>query len=131
MFIDFSFLKNFLRIFTFLFLWQCIKESNYLLFKRGLRLFKGLSLFFLPNVPGAMFIQGGTFILDSRVLCLKQSSLNTSVVTLKKVSTIIHPKNAQENSPKQWTKNDQENYPLKMSTRILHPAVKGAYLDTF
>ena len=45
----------------------CMKESNYLLFKRGLRLFKGLCLLFLPNVPGAMFIQGGTFIPDSRV----------------------------------------------------------------
>ena len=66
-FIDFWFLKNFLRIFNFLFLWLCIKESNYLLFKRGLRLFKGLCLLFLPNVPGAMFIQGGTFIPDSRV----------------------------------------------------------------
>ena len=63
----FLFLKNFLRIFNFLFLWLCIKESNYLLFKRGLRLFKGLCLLFLPNVPGAMFIQGGTFIPDSRV----------------------------------------------------------------
>jgi hypothetical protein len=27
----------------------------------------GLLLFFLPNFPGAMFIQGGTFIPDSRV----------------------------------------------------------------
>ena len=66
-FIDFLFLKIFLRIFNFLFLWLCIKESNYLLFKRGLRLFKGLGLLFLPNVPGAMFIQRGTFIPDSRV----------------------------------------------------------------
>ena len=38
-----------------------------MLFKRGLRLFKGLCLLFLPNVPGAIFIQGGTFIPDSRV----------------------------------------------------------------
>ena len=44
-----------------------IKDSNYMLFKRGLRLFKGLCLLFLPNVPGATFIQGGTFIPDSRV----------------------------------------------------------------
>ena len=66
-FIDFWFLKNFLRIFNFLFLWLCIKESNYLLFERGLRLFKGLCLLFSPNVPGAMFIQGGTFIPASRV----------------------------------------------------------------
>ena len=27
----------------------------------------GLCLFFLPNFPGAMFIQGATFIPDSRV----------------------------------------------------------------
>ena len=69
-FIDFWFLKNFLRIFNFLFLWLCIKESNYLLFKRGLRLFKGLWLLLLPNVPGATFIQGCMFIPDSRVLYL-------------------------------------------------------------
>ena len=37
-------------------------------FKRGLCLFKGLCLLFLPNVPGAMFIKGGTFIPDSRVM---------------------------------------------------------------
>ena len=56
----------------------CMKESNYLLFKWGLRLFKGLCLLFLPKVPGAMFIQGGTFIPDSRVLLaykLKSSGL--------------------------------------------------------
>ena len=34
----------------------------------GLRLFKGLCLLFLPNVPGAMIIQGGTFIPESRVV---------------------------------------------------------------
>ena len=28
---------------------------------------KGLCLLFLPNVPGDMFIQGGTFIPESRV----------------------------------------------------------------
>ena len=28
---------------------------------------KGICLLFLPNVPGATFIQGGTFIPDSRV----------------------------------------------------------------
>ena len=60
-FIEFWFLKNFLRIFNFLFFWLCIKESNYLLFQRGLRLFKGLCLLFLTNVPGA------TFIPESRV----------------------------------------------------------------
>ena len=30
-------------------------------------LFKGLCLLFLPNVPGATFIQGGKFIIESRV----------------------------------------------------------------
>ena len=59
--------QKLIRISNFLFLWLFIKESNYLLFKRGLCLFKGLCLLFLPNVPGAMFIQGGTFIPDSRV----------------------------------------------------------------
>ena len=63
----FGFLNFFLRLFNFLFLWLCTKDSNYLLFKRGLRLFKGLCLLFLPNVPGATFIQGGMFIPDSRV----------------------------------------------------------------
>ena len=66
-FIDFLFLKHFLRLFNFLFLWLSIKDSNYLLFERGLHLFKGLCLLFLLNVPGATFIQGGTFIPDSRV----------------------------------------------------------------
>ena len=65
-FINFDFFKNFLRIFNFLFL--CMKESNCLLFNMDLRLFKGLCLLFLPNVPGTMFIQGGTFIPDSRVV---------------------------------------------------------------
>ena len=65
--------KNFLRIFNFLFLWLCIKESNYLLFKRGLHLFKRLCLLFLPNVPGATFIQGGTSIPEYRVgTCVKE-----------------------------------------------------------
>ena len=38
-------------------------------FKGGLRLFKGpyLPYLFLPSVPEARFIQGATFILDSRV----------------------------------------------------------------
>ena len=67
----FGFFEFFLRIFNFLFL--CIKQSNYLLFKRGLRLFKGLCLLFLPNVPGATFIQGGTFIPDSRVFVITAS----------------------------------------------------------
>ena len=36
----------------------------------------GLRLFFLPNFPGATFIQGGTFIPDSRVY-LKRRKLRT------------------------------------------------------
>ena len=51
------------------------KESNYLLFKRGLRLFKG------RNVPGAMFIQEGTFIPDSRVAKVLLSNLYTVSTT--------------------------------------------------
>ena len=47
-------------------MYKRVKLSCY--FKRGLRLFKGLCLLFLPNVPRAMFIQGGAFIPDSRVL---------------------------------------------------------------
>ena len=33
-------------------------------------LFKGIYLLFIPNVPGATFIQGCTFIPDSRVSLL-------------------------------------------------------------
>ena len=44
------------------------------IFRGGLRLFKGLFLLFLPNVPGAMFIQGGTFIPDSRVGSIQVSA---------------------------------------------------------
>ena len=33
----------------------------------GLCLFKRLCLLLLPNVPGATFIKGGTFIPESRV----------------------------------------------------------------
>ena len=40
-------------------------------FKRGLHLFKGLCLLFLPNVPGATLIKGGTFIPESRVAKLQ------------------------------------------------------------
>ena len=36
----------------------------------------GLLLFFLSNFPGAMFIQGGTFIPDSRVLTKKMQICN-------------------------------------------------------
>ena len=39
----------------------------------SIRLFKGLRLLFLPNVPGTMFIPRATSILDSRVhkLCIE------------------------------------------------------------
>ena len=93
-FIDFWFLKNFLRIFNFLFLWLCIKESNYLLFKRGLRLFKGLCLLFLPNVPGAMFIQGGTFIPDSRVLIRYILHTYSQFMVLKSTLHCMVPKHS-------------------------------------
>ena len=36
----------------------------------------GLRLFFLPNFPGAMFIQEATFIPDSRVEKEKASDIN-------------------------------------------------------
>ena len=39
-----------------------------MLFYGGLRLFKGLRLLFLQNVPGGMFIQGAMSFLDSRVV---------------------------------------------------------------
>ena len=47
---------------------------------RGLRLFKGLCLLFLPNVPVATFIQGGMFITDSRVE--SQKSENTKIILI-------------------------------------------------
>ena len=33
----------------------------------------GLHLFFLPNFPGATFIQGSTFISDSRVYTFRKN----------------------------------------------------------
>ena len=87
-FIDFWFLKSFLQIFNFLFLWLCIKESNYLLFKRGLR------LLFLPNVPGAMFIQGGTFIPDSRVLIRYILHTYSQFMVLKSTLHCMVPKHS-------------------------------------
>ena len=50
---------------------------------RGLRLFKGLCLLFLPNVPGATFIQGGTFIPDSRVQPLIKNPIKDTLVPLR------------------------------------------------
>ena len=38
----------------------------------------GLRLFFLPNFPGATFIQGATFIPDSRVMNKQTKSRNFS-----------------------------------------------------
>ena len=35
----------------------------------------GLRLFFLPNFPGDTFIQGGTFIPDSRVVGFGQADV--------------------------------------------------------
>ena len=39
------------------------------------RLIKGLCLLFLPNVPGATFIQGGTSIPESRVASLSGAAM--------------------------------------------------------
>ena len=61
LFIFFSF-KYFFSTFFF---FSCVLENqNICYFKRGLRLFKGLCLLFLPNFPGALFIQAATFIPD-------------------------------------------------------------------
>ena len=65
-FINF-FIFCFLIFFNFFSLWLC-KENQIICYcEGGLRLFKGLSLLYLPNVQGAMFIQGGTSISESRV----------------------------------------------------------------
>ena len=47
-----------------------------MLFKRGLRLFKGLCLIFLPNVPGVTFIPRATFILGTT--CIPESRVAES-----------------------------------------------------
>ena len=56
-----------LLIVFYLFPLAYMKNSNYLKVLGGLCLFKGLHLLFLPNVPGAMFIQGAAPIPNSRV----------------------------------------------------------------
>ena len=61
--------------------------SYYLLSKRGLRLFKGLCLLFLPNVPRAIFIQGGTFIPDSRVCSWKYETKAEKEISAKDITT--------------------------------------------
>jgi hypothetical protein len=43
----------------------------------------GLRLFFLLNFPGATFIQGGTFIPNSRVLVQANLNLRKMIVTPK------------------------------------------------
>ena len=63
-FINFLIFLSFKYFFSF----GCVLKNQIIChFKGGLRLFKGLHLLFLPNVPGAMFIQGGTSIPESRV----------------------------------------------------------------
>ena len=47
----------------------------------------GLCLFFLPNFPGATFIQGGTFIPDSRVNLLNYLADNIGQITNKEQYT--------------------------------------------
>ena len=46
-------------------------------------LFQGLRLMFLPNVPGAMFIQGGTFIPESRVTQTVVEMINIHVISVQ------------------------------------------------
>ena len=58
----------------------CIKDSNYLLFERGLCLFKGNCLLLLPNVPGAT---RGYVFPDSRVPSQFVLSLNYQSIQLK------------------------------------------------
>ena len=47
---------------------------------RGLHSFKGLCLMFLPNVSGAMFIQGAMFIPDSRLFIADNWCLDLTVL---------------------------------------------------
>ena len=62
------FIFHFLNIFLLCFSFGYVLENQIIChFKGGLRLFKGLRLLFLTNFPGATFIQGATFIPDSRV----------------------------------------------------------------
>ena len=71
---------NFLNIFFLLFFPSAMhKKIKLLVILRGgyaysrdyvycfCQMLQGLRLLFLPNVPGATFIQGGTFIPESRV----------------------------------------------------------------
>ena len=64
-----TFLFFIFSIFFLTFFPSAMYKKNQIIcyFKRGLRLFKGLCLLFLPNVPGATFIQRATFIPESRV----------------------------------------------------------------
>ena len=54
----------------------------------------GLRLFFLPNFPGATFIQGGTFIPDSRARSVIDMSCFAIMKSrlIKKHEQIIFPK---------------------------------------
>ena len=49
----------------------------------------GLCLFFLPNFPGAMFIQGATFIPDSRVVHFWNCFRNVSGWTLGMIDKVV------------------------------------------
>ena len=57
-FIDFWFLKNFLRLFNFLFLWLCIQYSNYLLFKKGYVYSRGYVYYFCQMFQGLRLFKG-------------------------------------------------------------------------
>ena len=53
--------------------------------------FKGLCLFLLPNIPGATFIQGGTFIPDSRVRLLLLPRDSNEFFTISTFAKISRP----------------------------------------
>ena len=59
----------FLKLF---FLQLCIRKSNYLLFQEGATLIQGVMFIVFAIYSRAMFIQGGTFIPESRVGRSKQ-----------------------------------------------------------
>ena len=50
----------------------------------------GLRLFFLPNFPGATFIQGATFIPDSRVYELPIDQANTTQANPKPTQNLLN-----------------------------------------
>ena len=62
-FISFPYSFYFVSFFS---LWLCIKKFKFSVIWGGATCIQGAMVIFLPNVPGAMFIQGATSILDSK-----------------------------------------------------------------